>query len=271
MDIRFLSTFIEVCKTRHFGRAAENLFITQAAVSARIRSLEEFYETVLFERTRNHIKPTLAGEQLLPFAEQIVSTLKHSKTVIAEQSNTQLNLATTELAGEVLSYALLDVVEKHIEQQQISLNTLSVEALSRQLHERTAAIGISTELPKSEDFAHFAIAEECLALYRPILFPEANELIVQVQYPGKLLDAIQIQFTPARKPHFQTNSLRVACLQANRVGSLVVLPESWVKQQGIEKWVKVATLDADPLIVYASYLKQLDLDWVKEVLASLLN
>ena len=43
MDIKVFRTFIEVANTRHFGRAADNLYITQAAVSARIKQLEEFY------------------------------------------------------------------------------------------------------------------------------------------------------------------------------------------------------------------------------------
>ena len=33
MDTDLLRTFIEVSKTRHFGRAAENLYLTQSAVS----------------------------------------------------------------------------------------------------------------------------------------------------------------------------------------------------------------------------------------------
>ena len=40
MDIDLLKTFLEVNKTRHFGRAADNLYLTPAAVSARVRQLE---------------------------------------------------------------------------------------------------------------------------------------------------------------------------------------------------------------------------------------
>ena len=43
MDTRVFQTFIQVAQTKHFGHAAENLYITQAAVSARIKQLEEFY------------------------------------------------------------------------------------------------------------------------------------------------------------------------------------------------------------------------------------
>ena len=41
MDIEILKTFLEVARVRHFGKASESLFITQSAVSARIRLLEE--------------------------------------------------------------------------------------------------------------------------------------------------------------------------------------------------------------------------------------
>ncbi|WP_082881977.1 LysR family transcriptional regulator [Oleiphilus sp. HI0043] len=39
MDIELLRTFLEVKNTRHFGKAAEHLYLTQAAVSARIKQL----------------------------------------------------------------------------------------------------------------------------------------------------------------------------------------------------------------------------------------
>ncbi|WP_351060278.1 LysR family transcriptional regulator, partial [Psychrobacter sp. TB20-MNA-CIBAN-0197] len=53
MDIDLLKTFVEVVRTRHFGKAAENLYITQSAVSFRIRQLEQGLGVNLFIRQRN--------------------------------------------------------------------------------------------------------------------------------------------------------------------------------------------------------------------------
>ena len=74
MDSDVLKTFLEVARTRHFGRAAGNLFVTQAAVSARIRQLENIIGQQLFTRTRNNIQLTAAGRRLMPYAENIVAT-----------------------------------------------------------------------------------------------------------------------------------------------------------------------------------------------------
>ena len=40
MDVKVFKTFLELAQVGHFGKAAENLYITQAAVSARIKQLE---------------------------------------------------------------------------------------------------------------------------------------------------------------------------------------------------------------------------------------
>lgn len=73
MNTDLLRTFIEVAKTRHFGDAAENLYLTQSAVSARVKQLEATLGVALFDRQRNNILLTSAGERLLPHAENILA------------------------------------------------------------------------------------------------------------------------------------------------------------------------------------------------------
>ena len=82
MDTDLLRTFIEVSKTRHFGRAAETLYLTQSAVSFRIRQLEQQLGVTLFARHRNNIQLTLAGERLYPYAEAILQTLGRAKIAL---------------------------------------------------------------------------------------------------------------------------------------------------------------------------------------------
>jgi DNA-binding transcriptional LysR family regulator len=72
MDIENLRTFLAVVRTRHFGKAAQDLCITQSAVSARIRQLENTLGTPLFIRQRNDIRLTAQGQQLQKHAETIV-------------------------------------------------------------------------------------------------------------------------------------------------------------------------------------------------------
>ncbi len=75
MDTELLKTFLEVEKTRHFGRAADNLYLTPAAVSARIKQLEGIIGLPLLTRERKQIGLTPAGEKLKPRAEEVLQAL----------------------------------------------------------------------------------------------------------------------------------------------------------------------------------------------------
>lgn len=74
MDIELLKTFLEVHKVRHFGKAADNLYLTSAAVSARIKQLEQHLGVTLFVRNRGNVQLTNEGERLLGYAEALILT-----------------------------------------------------------------------------------------------------------------------------------------------------------------------------------------------------
>jgi DNA-binding transcriptional LysR family regulator len=79
MDIELLRTFLEVVRTRHFGKAAVELCVTQSAVSARIRQLEQTLTKPLFVRHRNNIQLTAEGRQLRKHAETIVQVWSRAR------------------------------------------------------------------------------------------------------------------------------------------------------------------------------------------------
>ncbi len=93
MDTELLRTFIEVTQTRHFGRAADKLFITPAAVSARIRQLEQGVGVSLFYRTRGNIQMTAEGERLLPHASQVLEAWAVARQDLAFRAESALHLS----------------------------------------------------------------------------------------------------------------------------------------------------------------------------------
>jgi DNA-binding transcriptional LysR family regulator len=64
LEIKQLQSFIEVTRTGSFTSAAENLFITQPALSRTIKSLEDELGTKLFVRSRKKLILTDAGRVL---------------------------------------------------------------------------------------------------------------------------------------------------------------------------------------------------------------
>ncbi|MGD0984575.1 MAG: hydrogen peroxide-inducible genes activator [Acidimicrobiales bacterium] len=70
-----LRAFAAVARHRHFGAAADDLSVTQPAVSAAVASLEAGLGAKLFERTPRGVILTALGEQLLPLAHHALAAL----------------------------------------------------------------------------------------------------------------------------------------------------------------------------------------------------
>lgn len=92
MDTTLLKTFLELSRSRHFGKTADNLYITQSAVSARIKQLEDHLGQQLFTRTRNDIKLTAAGERLVPHAKNILAAWEQARNDVTTSEIQQPSL-----------------------------------------------------------------------------------------------------------------------------------------------------------------------------------
>ena len=72
MELNRLRSFAAVAETGHLTRAAEKLHISQPALSAQIKALEDELDLTLFERTSTGMALTAAGKRLLAEAEKIL-------------------------------------------------------------------------------------------------------------------------------------------------------------------------------------------------------
>lgn len=83
MDISLAKTFLEVVATGSFVGAAERLHLTQTAISARIRLLEEQVGRRLFVRNRAGARLTPAGERFQHYATTLVQVWERARRQIA--------------------------------------------------------------------------------------------------------------------------------------------------------------------------------------------
>ncbi len=72
MDLVLLKTFVKVAATGSITKAAVVMFVTQSAVSRRIKQLEEYVGSPLFERSGTALKPTRTGQLLIDRAHKIL-------------------------------------------------------------------------------------------------------------------------------------------------------------------------------------------------------
>ncbi|WP_028594269.1 LysR family transcriptional regulator [Paenibacillus assamensis] len=85
MDQSHLEAFIAVCQTLNFTTAAKHLHISQSAVTARIRALEQNVGKRLFDRDNRTVSLTRSGVAFLPYAERMLQLIEESKISLSEQ------------------------------------------------------------------------------------------------------------------------------------------------------------------------------------------
>ncbi|WP_299033790.1 LysR family transcriptional regulator [uncultured Pseudokineococcus sp.] len=73
MQLQQLACFVAVVDERHFTRAAQRLHLAQPSLSAQVRGLEREVGGPLLHRQRGAVRPTEAGERLLPYARRILA------------------------------------------------------------------------------------------------------------------------------------------------------------------------------------------------------
>ena len=112
IDSRQLRAFVSLARHASFTVAARELCLTQSAVSHSMRALEEDLGCRLFDRMGKKILLTLAGEQLLPHAEEILKRMEKARagvTKLSEWGQSRLRVcASTTACQYILPSALRD-------------------------------------------------------------------------------------------------------------------------------------------------------------------
>ena len=76
--------FVAVAREGNLRRAAELLYVSQPALTARIQGLEAELGTPLFRRTRSGMELTHAGRAFLPYAQRALESLRGGAALVAE-------------------------------------------------------------------------------------------------------------------------------------------------------------------------------------------
>ena len=87
MQINQINAFLAVAELGSFSLAAEQLHITQPAVSKRIRQLEISLNTELFDRISKRSILTPNGKAFKPHAERILQELKYYRFSLSRQQD----------------------------------------------------------------------------------------------------------------------------------------------------------------------------------------
>jgi len=115
-DFGDLEAFLAVKETGSFHLAAQQLSLSQSAITRRIQKLETELDSVLFERTTRAVKATLAAKRLQPRAEAILNDAQEMTLAIIDESVSMAHqrnaLVTVAVLPSIISRVMPDAIQR---------------------------------------------------------------------------------------------------------------------------------------------------------------
>jgi LysR family transcriptional regulator, low CO2-responsive transcriptional regulator len=216
LTLRQLKVFESVARHLNHTRAAEELFLTQPAVSMQVRQLEESLGVALFEQLGKRIHLTEAGREVLGYARTVTQQLDELENVLNHLKGLgggklRISVATT---ANYYIPTLLGTFSRRYPDVTISLDVTNRESLLQQLSENTVDLVIMGQPPAELDAEAEAFMENPLVIVAPPDHPLAREQHISlerlqdevflVREPGSGTRSAMERFFAERGMHLKT-------------------------------------------------------------------
>lgn len=241
MDINLFKTFVEVYRVRHFGKAADNLYITQSAVSARIQLLERQLGVKLFIRRRNDIQLTPAGLRLLPHIETILHTWSRASQEIALEGDdrTLLLIGIESSIWNTELQSWLNTIYEKYPDIAFNIQTASADILRKKLLDGSLDLALVMDPPQQEE-----LTIEKVSTIQLIMVSSEQDITLQdslqnhyifVDWGAAFAVAHAIHFPETPSPAIRISTPSIALQFLLEHGGQAYLAESSVNQHISEK------------------------------------
>lgn len=144
LTIKQLKTFESIARHLNFSRAAEELYLSQPAVSMQIKQLEESVGLPLLEKHGKRLLLTDAGRETLRYSRAILQQLQDLESTIDELKGLgrgQLNISVVSTANYFMPQLLAKFIREH-PQINVTLSVANRDTVIRQLTEHIADLAI---------------------------------------------------------------------------------------------------------------------------------
>jgi DNA-binding transcriptional LysR family regulator len=197
-----LKVFRAVARQLNFSRAAEELLLTQPAVTQQIKALEEECGVPLFDRSGGHITLTPGGRALLPYAEQLKSLSDEALTAVAGTSGRNAGSLAIGASQTIGQYLLPNLVAGFLKENP-RVNISAVSGNSDEMLEALTAHKIQLALIEGPALRKDVHVEPFMEDHMVLVVPSSHE------WAGNDIDIAMLKDAPLLMREFGSGSRRV--------------------------------------------------------------
>lgn len=172
-----LRVFQLVAKRKSFTKAAEELYITQPAVSKHIKEIESYYKVKLFHRNGSKIVLTEAGHSLLGHVDELLSvyhSIEIDMHAFSSGKSGHLRIGASTTIAEYILPTILPQFHSDFKDIKVSLKPGNSEQIEMALAAGEIDLGIIEGQGKSPDFKYTPFLRDEI-----VLVARANHYLIQ--------------------------------------------------------------------------------------------
>lgn len=184
MNLSQLETFVITVEKGTLSAAAEELHLTQPAVSKQLKALEEFFGVRLLDRSGREVKLTEGGRIFYRRAREILRLLEQLRRELAEVTNLvrgELLLGASTIPGHYVLPRLIGNFKAKYPQVEIKLEIGDSEDIIKRLIEGEIELGVVGAEERKKGLLYQRLAEDELILIVPVDHPWADRPALKVQ------------------------------------------------------------------------------------------
>jgi LysR family transcriptional regulator, transcriptional activator of the cysJI operon len=162
-----LKVFDTVARRLNFTKAADELFITQPAITKHIHEIENHYKVKLFERKGTKIKLTQAGETLLQYTDQLFAiyrNLEFEMNSLAQRHSGTLRIGASTTVAQYVLPPVLATFHRKFADISVTLINNNTEQIELALQNNDIDLGIIEGQTKNSLFKYTEFVKDELVL-----------------------------------------------------------------------------------------------------------
>ncbi|MEO6818639.1 MAG: hydrogen peroxide-inducible genes activator [Ginsengibacter sp.] len=180
MNLQQLEYIIALDKSRHFVKASEKCFVTQATLSMMIRKLEDELSVKIFDRSRQPVVPTETGKKIIAQAKIIIQEANRLSEIVKEDQgelNGELRIGIIPTLAPYLLPLFINSFMNKYPLVKLKISELTTEDIIEKLEKHDLDAGLlSTPLHNS------SLTEQVLFYEEFVVYAPEKEKLLKKKY-----------------------------------------------------------------------------------------
>ncbi|WP_101846940.1 LysR family transcriptional regulator [Halobacillus sp. Marseille-P3879] len=170
MDTESLQTFVKVIELESFTRASQKLNLSQPTVSFHIKSLEEYFQTTLIDRTPKRFRITPTGEIVYQRAKQLLGLIDKARTEVFEyhhQLRGEIRIGASYTVGEYILPSLLKAFDKLYPEVELNVTIKNTGHVNQEVQLHNLDVGLVEGKVNQKDLISYPFMEDEMVVVIP--------------------------------------------------------------------------------------------------------